>query len=105
MDDAEQRIAALQSQMGRLQAEVLALRISGGYIAHALTGALIRRGVITAGEVSGALELYAEGFEGAPTMTGLSDASVVERDVAETLKRQAAEVLRVVAMFESPKAA
>ena len=105
MDDVDHRIAALQSQIGRLQAEVIALRISGSYAVHALTAALVRRGAVSPREVAAILETYADGFDSQGGQGRGPEASTIRTEVAETLKRQAAELVKVVAVAESPRAA
>jgi hypothetical protein len=97
MDDAEQKLAALQIQVGRLQAEVMALRMSGSYFVHALTEVLSKRGLVTPREVAEVLEHYAEGFAARVATASAADGSAIRVDVAETLRRQAAEVEKVVA--------
>ena len=103
MDDVDDRIAALQLQLGRLQSEVMALRISGSYVAHALTAALVKRSLVTPQEIAAILEIYAEGFEQTGAANKNGEMSAIRAEVAETLKRQAAEVEKVVAMFEAPR--
>jgi hypothetical protein len=105
MDDVDHKIAALQSQIGRLQAEVIALRISGSYAVHALTAAVVARGLVTPCEVAALLETYANGFDSQGGKGRGPEASTIRTEVAETLKRQAAEVMKVVAASESPRAA
>jgi hypothetical protein len=105
MDEAEQRIVALQGQVGRLQAEVIASRISGSYFVHALTAALVQRGLVVPSDVAAMLDFYADGFDSHDGRGRGPDASMIRTEVAETLKRQAAEVQDVVARFESPRAA
>jgi hypothetical protein len=101
MDEIEAKIQALEIQVGRLQAEVMALRISGSYVAHALTAALVKRRHIEPREVISMLEIYAEGFEQEGARPG--EMSTIRAEVAETLRRQAAEIERVVGAFAEPR--
>jgi hypothetical protein len=101
MDEIEVKLQALEMQVGRLQAEIMALRISGSYVAHALTAALVKRDAIHPKEVIAMLEIYAEGFE--QDGGRAAEMSAVRSEVAETLKRQASEVDRVVGAFAQPR--
>jgi hypothetical protein len=101
MDETEGKLQALELQVGRLQAEVMALRISGSYVAHALTAALVKRDVIHPRDVIAMLEFYAEGFEQDGGRSG--EMSTIRAEVAETLRRQATEIERVVGAFAEPR--
>jgi len=105
MDETDHRLAALQSQVGRLQAELIAVKISGSYAVHALTAALCERGTIAPQEVARILDVYADGFDSEDGRGRGPEASIIRTEVAEALRRQAGEVRDLIDQRGSPRAA
>ena len=105
MDETDHRLAALQSQVGRLQAELIAVKISGSYAVHALTAALAEHGGVAPQDVARILDVYADGFDSEDGRGRGPEASIIRTEVAETLRLQAAEVRKLIAERGSPRAA